>query len=51
MLKPLQTADQIVGALTVPDFVHVLSKKNMLALIIFAALVGLAAASGFRTFT
>ena len=44
-LKPLQTADQIVGALTVPDFVHLLSKKNMLALIIFAVLVGLAASA------
>jgi Na+/H+-dicarboxylate symporter len=36
------TADQIVGALTVPDFPHLLSKKNMLPLILFAVLVGLA---------
>ncbi len=33
----------ILKAFTVPDFAHLLSKQNMLALIIFATLVGLAA--------
>jgi Na+/H+-dicarboxylate symporter len=33
----------ILKAFTVPDFVHLLSKQNMLALIVFAILVGLAA--------
>lgn len=37
------TAAQIVRAFTVPDFAHLLSKQNMLALIVFAMLVGLAA--------
>jgi len=36
-------ASQIVRAFTVPDFIHLLSKQNMLALIVFAMLVGLAA--------
>jgi len=34
--------EQVVKAFTVSDFVDIFSKKNMLALIIFAALVGLA---------
>ncbi|MCB9772416.1 MAG: dicarboxylate/amino acid:cation symporter [Candidatus Omnitrophica bacterium] len=34
--------EQIVKALTVTDFVDILSKKNMLALIIFSSLIGLA---------
>jgi len=33
----------VVKAFTVPDFAHILSKQNMLALIVFAMLVGLAA--------
>ncbi len=33
----------ILKAFTVPDFFHLLSKQNMLALIVFAILVGLAA--------
>jgi len=37
------TAGQIVGGLSVPDFVDLLSRRNVLALIVFAALVGLAA--------
>lgn len=37
------TASQIVRAFTVPDFAQLLSKQNMLALILFAMLVGLAA--------
>jgi len=43
--QPLGTADQVVGALTVPDFAELLSKRHMLALIVFAALVGLAASA------
>jgi len=35
-------ASKIVEALTVPDFIQLLSKKNMLALILFSLLVGLA---------
>ena len=43
------TGAKIVSALTVPDFLELLSKKNMLALIIFALLTGLAASlSGSR---
>jgi Na+/H+-dicarboxylate symporter len=42
-------ADQIVKAVTAPDFADILSKKNMLALIIFSILLGLAtSASGVR---
>ncbi len=44
-LQSLNTADQIVKALTTPDFPDVLSKKNMLALILFAILIGLATSS------
>ncbi len=35
-------SDQIVKAFTAPDFADILSKKNMLALIIFSILLGLA---------
>ncbi len=35
-------AQQIVKALTVADFVEIFSKKNMLALILFSSLIGLA---------
>ncbi|MFH0986052.1 MAG: dicarboxylate/amino acid:cation symporter [Candidatus Omnitrophota bacterium] len=38
-----KTFGEILKAFTVPDFVHLLSKQNMLALIVFAVLVGLAA--------
>jgi len=38
-------ADRIVRALTAPDFVDLLSKRNLLALIVFAAVVGLAASA------
>lgn len=44
-VQQVKTADQIVSALTVTDFPELLSKKNMLALIIFAVLVGLACAA------
>lgn len=41
-LQALKPSEQIVKALTTPDFPELLSKKNMLALILFAILVGLA---------
>lgn len=37
------TGTKLVSAFTVPDFINLLSKQNMLALIVFALLVGLAA--------
>lgn len=40
-LKPLQTAEQIVAAITVKDFPDLLSRKNMLPLIIFSILFGI----------
>ncbi len=43
-----KTSEQIVKAFTAPDFTDVLSKKNMLALIVFSILVGLATASSGR---
>lgn len=46
-IEHLKLSDQIVKAFTVSDFADLLSKKNMLALIIFAILAGLAtSASG-----
>ncbi|PKN06381.1 MAG: sodium:proton antiporter [Deltaproteobacteria bacterium HGW-Deltaproteobacteria-7] len=45
----LKLSDQIVKAFTVSDFADLLSKKNMLALIVFAILTGLAtSATGER---
>ncbi|MET3697741.1 Na+/H+-dicarboxylate symporter [Bacillus oleivorans] len=41
-IQTLDTADQFVKAFTVPDFMDLLSRKNMLALIIFSILFGLA---------
>ena len=41
--EPLNVSDQIVKAFTVSDFFDLLSKKNMLALIIFASLIGISA--------
>ena len=41
-IEQFKTSEQIVKAFTVPDFPDILSKKNMLALIIFAILIGLA---------
>ncbi|MFH1799563.1 MAG: dicarboxylate/amino acid:cation symporter [Candidatus Omnitrophota bacterium] len=38
-----KTFGDILKAFTVPDFAHLLSKQNILALIVFAILVGLAA--------
>jgi Na+/H+-dicarboxylate symporter len=40
-----KTSEQIVKAFSVPDFTDILSKRNMLALILFSILVGLATAS------
>jgi Na+/H+-dicarboxylate symporter len=40
--EQLKASDQIVKAFTAPDFADLLSKKNMLALIIFSILLGLA---------
>jgi Na+/H+-dicarboxylate symporter len=42
-LGQINTAEQIVKAFAAPDFSDILSKKNMLALIIFSILVGLGA--------
>lgn len=45
-MEPIEThstASNIVRAFTVPDFAELLSKKNMLALIVFALLTGLSA--------
>ena len=48
-LEHFKAFDEIVKAFTVSDFTDLLSKKNMLALIIFAVLTGLAtSASGER---
>lgn len=41
-VKNIKAVDQIVKALTVADFYEVLSKRNMLALIVMAILTGLA---------
>ncbi len=40
--EPVKISDQIVRAFTVSDFGDLLSRKNMLALIVFALIVGLA---------
>lgn len=40
-LKPFQTGDQIVAALTVTDFPQLISRSNMLPLIIFSIVFGL----------
>src|SRR3989338_3243625 len=41
----VKAADQIIQAFTVSNFSDLLSKKNMLALILFSALTGLAASA------
>lgn len=41
-IEQFKTSEQIVKAFTASDFPDILSKKNMLALIIFAILIGLA---------
>ena len=40
-LKPFQTGDQIVAALTVTDFPELISRKNILPLIIFSVVFGI----------
>ena len=42
-ITQVKTVEQLVQAFTVPDFVNLLSKQNMLALIVFSLLVGLSA--------
>ena len=44
-IEQFKTSEQIVKAFTVSDFPNLLSKNNMLALIIFAILIGLAASA------
>ncbi len=44
-LEQLNTSEQIVNAFATSDFLNILSKKNMLALIIFSILIGLAASA------
>ncbi len=44
-IQQMKTGEQIVRAFTVPDFSNLLSKNNMLALIIFSIGVGLAASA------
>ena len=39
--EKLKTSEQIVKAFTAPDFADILSKKNMMALILFSILIGL----------
>lgn len=39
---PVNLADRIVQTLSVPDFQHLLTRQNMLAMIVFSILVGLA---------
>jgi len=47
--EQIKLSEQIVKAFTVSDFADIISKKNMLALIIFSILIGLAtSASGER---
>lgn len=44
-IEKLDIGQQLVRTVTVPDFIELFSKKNMLALIIFSFLIGLAASS------
>jgi len=44
-VERFKTSTQIVEAFAVPDFSDILSKKNMLALIIFSLIIGLASSS------
>jgi len=44
-MEQFKTSEQIVQAFAAPDFSDILSKKNMLALIIFSIIIGLAASS------
>src|SRR5690606_19736715 len=40
-IEPLKTSEQIVSAITVTDFTELISRKNMLPLIIFSIFFGL----------
>ncbi|HVO65878.1 MAG TPA: dicarboxylate/amino acid:cation symporter [Syntrophales bacterium] len=44
-LEQFKTSEQIVNTFAMPDFLDILSKKNMMALIIFSILIGLATSS------
>jgi len=44
-VERFKTSDQIIQAFAAPDFSDILSKKNMLALIIFSIIIGLATSS------
>lgn len=44
-VQQIKTGDQIVRAFTAPDFSNILSRNNMLALIVFSILTGLAASA------
>jgi Na+/H+-dicarboxylate symporter len=44
-VERFKTSEQIVQAFAVPDFSDILSKKNMLALIIFSLIIGIASSS------
>jgi len=44
-IEQIKTVDQIVRAFTAPDFSNLLSRNNMLALIVFSILTGLAASA------
>jgi len=44
-IDQFKTSEQIVKAFTASDFTEIMSKRNMLALIVFAILVGLAASA------
>jgi Na+/H+-dicarboxylate symporter len=41
-IEQVKISEQILGSFTVPDFYQLLSRKNMLALVVFALLIGLA---------
>jgi len=41
-IEELSLADQLVATFTVPDFIDIFSRKNMLALIVFSILIGVA---------
>ncbi|KTD31974.1 dicarboxylate/amino acid:cation symporter [Legionella maceachernii] len=47
--SPPTLSSQIVAIFSVPDFIHLLSHKNMLALIVFSLLVGVATANANET--
>jgi Na+/H+-dicarboxylate symporter len=44
-IEQFKTSEQIVQAFAAPDFSDILSKKNMLALIIFSIIIGIATSS------